>query len=211
MKLYSKSTLEAFEKRQRARFVNSLSGFKSANMIGTADPLGQTNLAIVSSVIHLGSNPALLGMVMRPHETSRHTLENIHAMQCYTINHVSREHYKAAHQTSARYSRTQSEFDACGFTPEYVADFAAPAVAESRLQIGMHLSEVLPIKKNGTMLVIGEVQWVQVSEPAVQSDGYIDIEQLGTVAITGLDGYHTTDRLARLSYAKPDQELDEVT
>lgn len=211
MKLYSKSALNALEKRQRARFVNSLSGFKSANMVGTADPLGQTNLAIISSVIHLGSSPALLGMVMRPHETSRHTLENIQAMQCYTINHVPREHYKAAHQTSARYARTQSEFDICGFTPEFVADFAAPAVAQSRLQIGMQLSEVLPIKKNGTMLVIGEVAWVQVTETAVQHDGYIDIEQLGTVAISGLDGYHITERLARLSYAKPDQELDEIT
>lgn len=75
----------------------------------------------------------------------------------------------------------------------------------------MQLSEVLPIKKNGTMLVIGEVAWVQVTETAVQHDGYIDIEQLGTVAISGLDGYHITERLARLSYAKPDQELDEIT
>lgn len=210
MKLFTGTDINAFEQRQRARFVNSLSGFKSANLVGTADPLGATNLAIVSSVIHLGSNPALIGMIMRPHATSRHTLENIQALNQYTLNHVHRSHYRQAHQTSARYAREQSEFEACGFSPEYIHGFQAPAVAESPLQMGMELQELVPIKLNGTILVIGEIKWVHVQETALGDDGYIDIERLGTVAISGLDGYHLTERLARLSYAKPDQALTEL-
>jgi len=210
MKLYNKKDLEKFPQRERARFINSLSGFKSANLIGTIDPLDQTNLAIVSSVIHLGSRPPLMGMIMRPHKTSRHTLENIQATGFYTINHVPKEHYKQAHQTAAKYARTESEFASCGFTPEFVDGFVAPAVAESRLQMGLELAETLSIERNGTILVIGEVCWVQVSQSAVLEDGYIDIEQLGTVAISGLDGYHTTDKLARLHYAQPDQPVAEI-
>ena len=34
-------------------------------------------------------------------------------------------------------------------------------------------------------------------------DGYVDIEKAGTIAISGLDNYHDTKSIARLSYAKP--------
>jgi hypothetical protein len=59
----------------RAAFVNSLSGFKSASLIGTIDKNKQTNLAVFSSVFHLGSNPALMGFINRPDSVDRHTLE----------------------------------------------------------------------------------------------------------------------------------------
>jgi len=39
------------KQRQRAHFINSLSGFKSANLIGTQSNAGITNVSIVSSVI----------------------------------------------------------------------------------------------------------------------------------------------------------------
>ena len=51
--------------RKRARTINSLSGFKSANVIGTADAQGVHNLSVVSSVVHLGSSPAQMGVVLR--------------------------------------------------------------------------------------------------------------------------------------------------
>ncbi|EGU57164.1 flavin reductase domain protein FMN-binding protein, partial [Vibrio nigripulchritudo ATCC 27043] len=100
---YSKSDIGEMEDRFRARFINSLSGYKSANLIGTIDNNGQHNLSIVSSVFHLGANPPLLGMIVRPHSVSRHTLENIVETGHYTINSVCREVYQQAHQTSARY------------------------------------------------------------------------------------------------------------
>ncbi len=57
---------------------------------------------------------------------------------------------------------------------------------------------------NKTELVIGEIQEVRVQESAINSDGYIDVDALELVAVSGLDSYHTANRLARLSYAKPD-------
>lgn len=78
--------LSVMASRYRAHMVNSLSGFKSANLIGTISKNGQTNVAIISSVVHLGSSPALIGFVMRPSTVDHHTLDNIQETQQYTIN-----------------------------------------------------------------------------------------------------------------------------
>lgn len=210
MKIYKQQDLANMEDGERTRFVNCLSGFKSANVIGTRDRHQQNNLAMISSVVHLGSNPPFFGFVMRPQSVSRHTWENIEESGVYTINHVSGEFFREAHQTSARYPRETSEFEACGLTPEFLDGFHAPYVAESALRIGMQLVEIIPIQHNDTALIVGEVRWVEVKEEAVKADGFIDIEALGTMAISGLDGYHRTQRAARLSYAKPGEELQEL-
>jgi len=210
MKTYKQQDLAKMNDRDRARFVNCLSGFKSANVIGTRDRHQQNNLAMISSVVHLGSNPPLLGFVMRPQSVTRHTWENIEESGVYTINQVNESFFRQAHQTSARYPRETSEFEACGLTPEFVDGFHAPYVAESSLRMGMQQVEIIPIQHNDTALIVGEVRWVEVKEDAVKSDGFIDIESLGTMTISGLDGYHRTQRAARLSYAKPDEELSEL-
>ena len=126
--------LELMPRRQRGRLVNALSGFKSVNLVGTTNDAGVHNLSIVSSVVHLGSDPALLGMVMRPpvdRERGSHTYWNIRETGCYTINHVPATHTVQAHQVSARYPEETSEFEAVGFTPIYRCGFDAPAVEES--------------------------------------------------------------------------------
>ena len=70
MKLNAEN-IAAMASRERAAFVNSLSGFKAANLVGTADSQGRTNLAIMSSAVHLGSHPPLLALVIRPGVLSR--------------------------------------------------------------------------------------------------------------------------------------------
>lgn len=189
--------------RQRARFINSLSGFKSANLIGTQDAEGQTNLAIFSSVVHLGASPALVGFIMRPNNNDRHTLDNIINSKHYTINQVSAEFYEKAHQTSARYSRDQSEFGQTGLSTFYLESINAPFVKESRLKYAVTLKEILPISLNNTQFVIGEITDVICEQEAINPDGYIELQSLQTVSISGLDSYHTSQRLSRLSYAKP--------
>lgn len=203
------SDIDAMEQRYRAHFINGLSGYKSANLIGTQDTQGNTNLAIVSSVFHLGANPPLMGMIVRPHSVPRHTLENLLATGCYSINHVTEAIYQAAHQTSARYPQSTSEFAACGLTPHEIPDFAAPLVQESPIQMGLELVSTQTLV-NGTELVIGEIKHIVIQKQAIQSDGFIDIEQLGTVALSSLDSYHSAKRLNRLSYAKPDKTPEAI-
>jgi flavin reductase (DIM6/NTAB) family NADH-FMN oxidoreductase RutF len=199
---FTKDRIDALETRTRAHFINSLSGFKSANLIGTQDIQGNTNLSIVSSVIHLGANPPLVGMIIRPNSVARHTFENILQTGFYTINQVNQSIYTQAHQTSARYDRDESEFDATGLTAEYLMGFKAPFVKESRLKYSVKLAEHQHLAINGTEFVIGEIVDVYVEDSAVEADGFIDLDTIETVAITGLDSYHTTAKLARLPYAK---------
>ncbi|WP_047049015.1 flavin reductase family protein [Vibrio mexicanus] len=211
MKNYSQGDLNSMEQRERARFVNSLSGFKSANLIGTKDLKGNENLSIVSSVFHLGANPALVGFIVRPHNTSRHTLENILETGVYTINAVCVDILHQAHQTSARYDKHQSEFKYTKLMAEYGERVDAPYVKESPLKMAVELREHQTLKLNNTELVIGEIVEVRVPARAVMPDGYIDIDGLGIVNVTGLDSYHIGKRLNRLSYAKPKQAMHPLT
>ncbi|MBV7296440.1 flavin reductase family protein [Enterovibrio paralichthyis] len=207
---FNRQALDQLEDRFRARLINSLSGFKSANLIGTISDNGITNLSIVSSVFHIGANPPLVGMIIRPHSVTRDTLENIINTRQYTINQVSDRFWQQAHQCSARYDADISEFDAVGLTPEYVEGVLPPFVAESQLKYALDVREIQTLEINGTVLVIGEIGEIFVGEDAVAEDGYVDIEKIGTVAVSGLDSYHTTQRLGRLSYAKPGQEIKKI-
>lgn len=211
MKTFTKEQLDNLEPRYRTRIINSLSGFKSANLIGTANANGEENLAIVSSVVHLGANPPLVGLIMRPNVVPRHTFDNITQTGCFTINQVSADFWQAAHQTSARYAKDENEFDLVNLNAEYIDDFKAPFVAESQLKYAVRLIDIKPIEANNTEFIIGEVCEIHARESAVREDGYIDIEALDTVAVSGLDSYHVTNRLSRLSYAKPEKPVRELS
>ena len=202
-KSFDKKDIENLDKRFRTAFINSLSGFKSLALIGTKDKNDQTNLAVFNSLIHIGANPALVGFISRPGVVERQTLENIIETRFYTINHVTEDFYRQAHQTSARYPREVSEFDATGLTIEYKNDFFAPFVAESHVQIEVEFKEQVDLTINNTVLIIGEIQAVYFPADCLFEDGALDLEKAGSLASLGLDGYHKTQRLARLSYAKP--------
>lgn len=203
----SSQQIARMENRYRARLINSLSGFKSANLVGTVDTDGQPNLAIVSSVTHIGSNPPLLSFVSRPNSVQRHTLENILQTGVFSLNSVEADFAALAHQTSARYPKHQSEFNAVGLTPQFESGFAAPFVLESSIKIALSLKEHHIIKTNNTEMIIGQIEQIHLPENVIMPDGYLDIESMDWLTISGLDSYHVTQRLFRLPYAKPDKVL----
>ncbi len=199
----SKDKIAAMDKKYRASLINSLSGFKSVSLIGTINKNKKENLAIFSSVVHIGSDPALIGFIQRPHSVERHTLENILETSFYTINHISKSIYKQAHQTAARYEKNSSEFTEVGLTPEFRENFIAPYVLESSVKYGLEFVERVDLKINDTILIIGQVVEILIPENLITEDGYLDIEKGSSLTCSGLDSYHTTERIARLSYAKP--------
>ena len=198
------------EKQERVHFANSLGGFKSVGLIGTKNKNNQTNLAIVDSILHIGSNPPLFGIVFRPGVVERHTLENILETGFYTINHITEKIHKQAHQTSARYDRTCSEFDETGLIPEYKNGFFAPFVKESNVKLAMEFKEKVTLPINNTVLIIGEVKDVYFPENCLQKDGFLDIEKAASLTCSGLDNYHKTTRISRLSYAKANKEITSI-
>ena len=201
------SDLNNFEKQERVHFINSLGGFKSVSLVGTSDEKGNSNLAIFSSFFHIGANPPLIGMIFRPSPPERDTLKNIIETGFYSINHINELIYKQAHQTSARYDAEISEFDATGLNKEYKNDFFAPFVSESNIQLGIEFRDKIDISINNTMMVVGEIVQIYIPTVCLLKDGFIDLEKANTITCSGLDSYHKTVQLDRLSYAKPEKEL----
>jgi flavin reductase (DIM6/NTAB) family NADH-FMN oxidoreductase RutF len=138
----------------------------------------------------------------------RNTLSNILETGYYTINHVNEAIFKDAHQTSARYPKEISEFDAVGLTAEFREHFLAPYVKECNIKMGVQFKERIDITINGTILIIGQIQHLYFPDDCLCTDGFLDLEKATTITCSGLDSYHTTQRLERLSYAKPGKEIE---
>lgn len=209
---FDKIDIDTLEQRYRGNLINCLSGFKPAVLVGTKSTEGQTNLAIFSNLLHLGANPALLGLLVRPAPagTERHTWENIVATQHFTVNHVNEAIVPQAHQTSARYPRETSEFSATGLTPEWLADYPAPFVAEATVKLGLRLIDQHHFDINHTTLLIGEVQTIHLPSEILREDGSLDLTQEHAVAACGLNSYHTTGTGCRYRYAKPDAKPTKI-
>ena len=94
MKHIQLDDLNEMSKIYRLNLVNSITGYKSAHLIGSQSLDGKNNVAIFSSVIHLGSNPALIGFILRPTSVPRHTYSNIKATGIFTLNAITKKQIK---------------------------------------------------------------------------------------------------------------------
>ncbi len=199
----SKTDIENTERIRRLNIINSISGIKPGNLIGTRSSSGQANLAIISSVVHLGSNPAQLGFIVRPsEEIRRHTQENIQENGFYTINHIPAGYVENAHYTSAKFSAEVSEFEACGFTEENLFDFHAPFVAESAIKMAVKHIESIDIRSSGTTMIVGQVEHLLIPDLAMSEEGYIDLSVSDGVGISGLNSYYVLKKLNDFPYAR---------
>ncbi len=203
MKQFSLKDIDALEKLYRINLINSCSGFKSANLIGSISKKGEENVAVFSSVTHIGSHPPLLGFFCRPTTVTRHTYENIKETGVFTLNHIHTSIIEAAHHTSAKYDREISEFDMTSLTSEYKENCIAPFVKDCPVQIEMEFKEEYPIKANDTVLVIAEIKQLYINEAVLEEDGFINLSKGNVVAINGLDAYNTTVLKQRLEYQRP--------
>jgi flavin reductase (DIM6/NTAB) family NADH-FMN oxidoreductase RutF len=207
---FSKADMASWDRFYRANFINSLTGFKSASLVGTVNAQGNSNLAIFSNIVHLGANPALVGLVNRPKEAAPHTIANIEQTGVFTLNHITAAMVKKAHQTSAKYAAEISEFEAVNLTTSFKNNFKAPFVAESQIQYALQLVEIMPIKRNNTFFIIGEIVAAYAPPEFITADGFIEIEKAETITSLGIDGYYKTQKLVRYSYAKPSEDLIEL-
>jgi len=196
--------IEKLEKIYRVNLMNSCSGYKSANLIGTISKNGQYNLAVFSSIVHLGSNPPLLGFFLRPTEVvPRHTYLNIKEREFYTINSIDILNFDKAHHTSAKYPRDVSEFDITGIKPKITPNFPAPFVDSSSIKIGMKFVEEIKINHNRSRLIVGKIVSLDVKDEMLNNDGFIDLYKSQIATISGCDGYSFPKKNERKGYQKP--------
>jgi len=203
MTILSAQQLLDLPKYSRINLINTLSGPRSGNLIGTVSTEGVSNLAVFNTVTHIGANPPYLGFIMRPLTVERHTYENIKQTGHFTINPINSTIIDQAHQTSAKYDSGTSEYEATGLTEVTYGDFPVPFVKESNYGIGLSYQEEQPILCNGTVLIIGKVEMVYLPESGLSEDYSINHEALNSVAIGGLDTYYSTKFLDRKAFARP--------
>ncbi|MBK9228283.1 MAG: flavin reductase [Ignavibacteria bacterium] len=198
-----KKEIEQLEQHYRRAFINSLAGFRQVVLVGTKSVDGNTNLAIFNSLIHLGADPALFGLMSRPDTVQRDTLQNILDTKEYTLNYIQAAQYKKAHQTSARYGKGISEFDKVGFIPLYHSGCHAPFVEDAVVKIAMKFEDSIPISLNGTVLIVGSIMQVDINDGMVGGDGFVNLSASEVLISQGLDAYFVSKEVGRLPYAKP--------
>ena len=189
MKHISKQDLNAMDRIYRLNLINSCTGYKSANLIGTVSTENIYNVAVFSSITHLGSDPALLTFIVRPTTVPRDTYKNIIDNKEFTVNHINVEDIKEAHHTSARYSSIISEFDVTNLEKEFKDDYKAPFVKSSRIKLGCKYLNQYEIKENNTLLMVAEINDIYFNEDIIQNDGWLNLDIAKTVTVNGLDGY----------------------
>ena len=207
---FNKEAISAMPSRYRANFINSITGFKSANLIGTISPKGIENLAVISSITHIGSNPPLLSYITRPTTVARHTYSNIKETGVFTVNHIHSNIINQSHQTAAAYDSNISEYNAVGLTAAYRDDFKAPFVKEAHIQLACEYVNEYEIKENGTILVIGAITNITIPEDTLYEDGWVHLQKADGVAINGLDSYTSPQIIDRFTYAKPDKKATSI-
>lgn len=199
----TRAYIDSLEHLYKINLINSVSGFKPANLIGTKSKENITNVAVFSSVVHYGSAPPILGFVVRPTTVRRNTYDNIKETGYFTINHIHNAIIEDAHHTSAKYSSEISEFDKTNLKEEYLNDFYAPFVEGSPVKIGLKYLEEYHIKANNTILVLGEIIDLYIHDSLINEDGFIDLLKGNVTAINGLDAYVVPETKTRLSYQRP--------
>lgn len=205
-----KNGIEKLDKVPRLNLINSCMGYKSANLIGSISQKGIQNLAIFSSITHLGSNPALLGFIVRPTTVPRHTYSNIKSTSYFSVNAITKSLIQRSHQTSANYGEDVDEFQATGIQVELKKGIQVPFVKESPIQLLCKYQNEYLIKENGTIHLIASIEKLFVKEQLLQDDYWIQLDLGEIVAINGLDGYASTDLINRFAYARVGKEPESI-
>ncbi|MDG1397525.1 MAG: flavin reductase family protein [Polaribacter sp.] len=203
MQFFNKQDINSLNKIYRINLINSCSGFKSANLLGSISTDGKTNVAVFSSVTHLGSNPPTLGFILRPTTVPRNTHRNLKETGFFTINHIWEDVIEDAHHTSAKYPDDISEFDMTVLEPEFKGDFKAPFVKNAPVQMAMKFVEEIYVPSNDVMLIVAQIQELYVKNELLQEDGLINLSKGNVATINGLDTYAIPKFKKQLSYQRP--------
>jgi flavin reductase (DIM6/NTAB) family NADH-FMN oxidoreductase RutF len=206
MKHISKDDISQMEKIERLNLINSCTGYKSANLIVTKSNAGIANIAIFSSITHLGSNPAMIGFIMRPTTVPRGTYKNIKETGFFTVNHVTSNIIADAHHTSASYDSDISEFSKTYLEEEYKNNLEIPFLKNAPVQLYCKYLNEYHIKENGTIHVIASIEHLFFDENLQHEDGWLQLDKANVISINGLDGYCLPKLLDRFEYARPNVE-----
>jgi flavin reductase (DIM6/NTAB) family NADH-FMN oxidoreductase RutF len=203
MTYFNEKNIDDLDKIYRINLINSCSGYKSANLLGSVSAMGTPNVAVFSSVTHLGSNPPTLGFILRPTTVPRDTYKNIRETGVFTINHIFENIIEDAHHTSARYPEEVSEFDMTNLQLETKEDCIAPFVKGSPVQMQMKYMEEVYIKSNDVLMVVAQIAKLYIQDDLLHEDGFVNLAKGKVATINGLDGYSIPLLKTRFEFQRP--------
>jgi flavin reductase (DIM6/NTAB) family NADH-FMN oxidoreductase RutF len=204
---FSKKQISELPKLKRGALMNGIGGVKPLNLIGSISENGHQNLAVFNSIVHIGSNPPLIGFILRPTTVERHTYKNILTTKVFSVNQVNNSMFEKAHQTAASYDRGISEFDAVGLTAEKIDPHKIPFVKESKVKFACAYKNEYFIEENGCRLIIAEVLDIYSDNNIIEDNGFVNLEQAEATGAIGLDAYVSLKLLDRLDFARPNVSL----
>ena len=205
--------INKLDKFYRANLINSIIGIKQASLVGTLSKNKISNVAIFSSIVHLGSNPALIGLFTRPVTIPpKQTLNNILEMKDYTINHLNNTINIRGHSTSYKFEKNESEFIECMLREKYIKNFNAPFVEESNISFGLSYIRHQKIKENGVVFIIGSLKHILLNNKNISKNGEIDLSSLDSIGVSGNNTYYQLNKSQTLKYIKKEERklLDKI-
>ena len=205
MRKITKEDLSQMSKVSRLNLVNCVTGYKSANLIGTVSTDGVLNVAVFSSVTHLGSEPPLLGFILRPTTVPRDTYKNLKETGYFTVNHITEEMIADAHHTSSSYNEHISEFDKTNLEPEFIDHHKVPFVKGSPVKLLCKYLNEYKIEENDCIHIIAAIETIYADDTLFHNDEWLQLDRGNVVAINGLDGYAVPKLSDRFHYARPDK------
>jgi flavin reductase (DIM6/NTAB) family NADH-FMN oxidoreductase RutF len=177
----------------------------------TIDKEGNPNLSPFSFFNVFSANPPIL--IFSParrvrDNTTKHTLENVEAVNEVVINVVN---YDIVHQmslSSTEYPEGVNEFEKAGLTMLPSDEVKPFRVAESPIQMECKVNEIVKLGTEGGAgnLVICEVVKIHISEEVMNEDHTVNQEALDLVARAG-GSYYSRAKSGFFEIPKPLQTM----
>lgn len=207
MKSFTKSEIDNLDKIRRLNLINSCTGYKSANLIVTKSQKGLPNVAVFSSITHLGSNPPLISFITRPLSVKRDTYNNLKENPFFTVNHIIENMIADAHHSSANYDENTSEFYKTNLEMEEKNGLDIPFVKNAPIQLYCKFVNEYHIAENDTVMIIASIENLFFEEELLHQDYWLQLDKANVVTINGLDGYALPKLIDRFEYARPNTEI----
>jgi flavin reductase (DIM6/NTAB) family NADH-FMN oxidoreductase RutF len=148
----------------------------------TVSESGVANLAPFSFFTVVCVSPPMVSLtIMRKADGSeKHTLKNARTTGAFCFNVVTRPMWQEMVDSANGFPEDDSEFAETGLTPIPGVRVNAPRVKEAPIHFECKVERVLELGPKRQALLIGEVMLIHV-DPAVMSNGYIDMRKLDPV------------------------------
>ena len=188
MKAFTASEIEAMDRRQRANFINSISGFRTPYLIISGEK-GNWNAGTFSNITHVGANPPQISVLFRPDNGKRHTLTNYREQGSITLCMMPFSAHETVHQSSVSAPSGTFEWEALGGQTKHLDNWPHPIPSQALWAVEVHFIESFTLSNN-CIYTVGEIARVALlNQTTLDAHGFVDLKE-SVIAAHGLQSYH---------------------